>query len=401
LPNVDRESLERVLAYPTAMPDVSAFALGLFPMFTAALLVELAALCVPRWRALRTGGPDGRGRLVRASYQLGVVLASVQALGLAIYLERAHALEGTAGLSALSRLLIVFTLISSTCFLLVVSWFLDAKGFGGGFGVLFTAFAVVSMSPLVVAVRVRLATSSGDSNLGLTVGGALLLAVVGTVFVLRYRPAGSAIRLPACGVAPVGVTAGLLTSAATAIQGGIAPPLIQAIGLDESGRFLAVGLATSAPLAVAFGFLFNRPSKVAAFAPESARRVGSAVALSAIYVVALLVITHGVGRSLDTSVTVIPLVAATAVVLDVIAEATAVRRHGELVPVWPEHRLYAVDAALAALQLQGIPGVARSVHQRALWQFFAPLIPIQIMVPPDHADQAREVLRDHLKEDRP
>jgi hypothetical protein len=53
LPNVDRESLERVLAYPTAMPDLSAFALGLFPMFTAALLVELAALCVPRWRALR------------------------------------------------------------------------------------------------------------------------------------------------------------------------------------------------------------------------------------------------------------------------------------------------------------------------------------------------------------
>lgn len=225
------------------MPLVSAFDLGLLPMFSAAVIVELAALWVPRWRPLPTAGPVGRERLTRASYRLGLVLAFTQALAVALYLQRVQAFEGEA---ALSRALAVSTLMAATCFLLLITWFLDAKGLGGGFGVLFTAFALSRVWPLFEAVP-RLAIEA----------------------------------------------------------------------------------------------------------------------------------------------------------LDVASEASAVRRRGELVPVWPEHRLYAVDAALTALGRQGIPAVARRVYQRALWQFFAPLIPIQIMVPPDRGTRRARSPRSHLKEDRP
>lgn len=86
-----------------------------------------------------------------------------------------------------------------------------------------------------------------------------------------------------------------------------------------------------------------------------------------------------------------------AVVLDVIAEATAVRRHGEMISVWPEHRIYAVEGARDALDRSGIPSLARSVHQRVLWQFIAPIIPIQIMVPKERAEEAGSLLLEYFR----
>ena len=37
-------------------------------------------------------------------------------------------------------------------------------------------------------------------------------------------------------------------------------------------------------------------------------------------------------------------------------------------------------------------------HQRVLWQFLAPLIPIQIMVPRARAEEAEQVLREYYQE---
>ena len=122
------------------------------------------------------------------------------------------------------------------------------------------------------------------------------------------------------------------------------------------------------------------------------------MARSAVYVLGLAMLGWFLGRQLDLpSSILVPLVAVVAVVLDVVAEAAAIRRHGGLVAVWPEHRLYAVDGALAALERGGIPSLARSVHQRVLWHFFAPFIPIQIMVPRERAEEAGTLLLDHFQ----
>ena len=51
------------------------------PFVNACLLVELVALVVPRWSALRHGGPAGRAKLARASALLGIVLAAFQGWG--------------------------------------------------------------------------------------------------------------------------------------------------------------------------------------------------------------------------------------------------------------------------------------------------------------------------------
>jgi hypothetical protein len=46
-----------------------------------------------------------------------------------------------------------------------------------------------------------------------------------------------------------------------------------------------------------------------------------------------------------------------------------------------------------------MPAFARSVHVKSLWYALAPLIPVQILVPVERADEAAALLQHHLGTD--
>jgi hypothetical protein len=386
LPRIDYAALERTLG-ASGRTRLMVFVFGLGPFLSAFFLVELAALSVPRWEPLRHGGPSGRGRLLAATARLGLVLATVQALSVAVYLGRLGLLEKDA---RFSRLIVELTLVTGTCVLFVLAFVLDRAALGGGFAVLTTAFSAASALP---ALRLFKQDAWGLLT--------IVVVCAGTVIVLKWRPA-HALPLPACGVVPLVWSAALLSGTQALAAFGIWREPLRAF--TAGGAAGASFLAVAAAAAIGLGFLFNRPSKVAAFDPDAAGRVTRSVVLSAAFVLALGILGRFLAHRLmpDCSearcaeFSVIPLVAMTALVLDVIAEARAVRQHGELVSVWPEHRLYAVGSAIDTLAGSGIPALPRSVHQRALWHFFAPFIPIQIMVPRAQAEEAARLLQEHL-----
>jgi hypothetical protein len=365
LPGLDREELEHRLGAFAHDVRLSVFALGLTPFISAFLLVEVAALIVPRWRPLRVAGPEGRGRLTHAAVLIGLSLAIIQATAMTTYISRMGAAE-----TGNARVLVALTLVGGTCVLLAVAGVLDRVALGGGVSLLLTALGVGAAWP---------GLSDPDQVSAVFVCAALLV-VAGTIVVLRWRPreapgAPPGLPLPACGLLPWHLSASIVTFVGEAANG---PTVIATL---------------TAVLAVAFGFLFYRPSKVAAFAPDPVGRVTRTVALSAAYVVGLALLEEYLLQQLGLPpLRLLPLVLVVAVSLDVFEEARAVRRHGELVPVWPEHRLYAVDATLEALDSAGIPGLARSRYQRVLWHFFAPHIPIQILVPRARAEEAVRVI---------
>jgi hypothetical protein len=162
-------------------------------------------------------------------------------------------------------------------------------------------------------------------------------------------------------------------------------------GLAAQGLMLVV----AAGLAVGLGSLFYRPAHVARFEGDARPRVRRAVAVSLVYVLAIGMLDvwfaeQGLGISL------IPVIVLLALGLDVAAEVRAILAHGRIVAVWPEHRMYAVESARRALERVGIPSLARSAHQRVLWHFFAPFIPVQILVPEAREEEARAVLAAHF-----
>jgi hypothetical protein len=397
VPRLDERQFASTLGAFTSEGHLSVLALGLNPMLSAFVIVELAALCVPRWRSLRIGGPSGRGRLLLATGRLALALAIVQSLGIAIYLEKAGMLEADA---RFSRLVVVLTLVAGTFALAALAQFLDHAALGGGFSVLVMALTLPSLSPfgrqLWRGLTTPDAASSGQATL---VGGALVLACAGTAFFLKWRPRDaegkrSALPLPACGVIPLRFAAMIATPVIAALALRPEPWL----AFDTWQNAAIVTLTLTAAFAIGLGFLFNRPSKVAAFGPDAWRRVRRAVTHSTGYVLGLGSLGWFLGAQPGfEAIDLVPLVVLVAVVLDVIAEARAIQAHGELVPVWPEHRLYAVEGARDALERSGIPSLARSVHQRALWHFFAPAVPVQLMVPGARAEEASTLLHEYFQ----
>ena len=61
--------------------------------------------------------------------------------------------------------------------------------------------------------------------------------------------------------------------------------------------------------------------------------------------------------------------------------------------VWPLQRPYALPVARQALADEGIALHARSRAQRAMLQWLAPYIPIDLLVPAADAERARELLQ--------
>jgi hypothetical protein len=383
LPGLDRDLIESFLGEFASTVNVSPFALGLTPMISAFLFVELAAALVPSWRPLRHGGPAGRGRLLVATTWLAFAFVSFQALNMAVYLRKTDVLERSSGFSAL---LVVLTLVGGTFALVALAPLLDRVALGGGYSLLVTGLQAASALPPLLALSTR------PRSLVI-----LVAVAAGSVLFLRWRPVG-ALPLPVCGLVPLQWGGGLVAAGLSLAGSGIGPRWVRWLGEQPAPAALALALAVTAGLAVGLGFLFNLPSKVAAFGADARPRVERAVVFSTGFVLAVALVSGLIWEEVTVADTLslIPLIAAVALVLDVIDEAQAVRRHGTLVAVWPEHRLYAVGSALEALERQGIPGLARSAHQRALWHFFAPYIPVQILVPRERAQEAAALLHEHF-----
>jgi preprotein translocase subunit SecY len=413
VPRFNLSAFESTLGHSAdSFPLVTVFGLGLWPVFIAFVVVEASALVWPGWRPFRNGGPAGRARLLRAAFKLGVGVASLQALTIALYLEQWGFLEPDA---RLSRVVVVLSMVAGVCIFVWFAQLLDWFALAGGFSVLALAFSLPSLDRWAESWR-WLGTAE-PLETTTTVAG-ILVAGVATFLALRRRLPGaqgnpSSVRLPACGVIPLRYGAGLRTIPTILAMASLGQVdarwlrvLLRPANVEAN---LVFRLFVTGVLAVGFGFLFNRPGRVAALevkgpgiSPQvplkvAREQVARAIAWSTAYVLGVALLggllerASGV-RGLDF----VPVVMLVAVGLDVTAEVRARRRHGELVPVWPEHRLYAVDGALALLERAGIPCLARSVHHRALWHFLAPFIPIQIMVQPPRAEEANRLLHEHF-----
>jgi hypothetical protein len=123
--------------------------------------------------------------------------------------------------------------------------------------------------------------------------------------------------------------------------------------------------------------------------------LSTANALSVFLLLAIAAVPFVLAAKLNLPVALRPallhLLVVTAVALDVGAEVRARARGEVLVSVYPLHRVYAVEPALAALGKAGIAGHFRARYFRALEHFFGPYLPIEVMVPADRAEEAEAI----------
>lgn len=443
LPGVDRERLEQI---HVSTDPYSIVALGIAPLMTAALLVEIVALIVPRWRHLRHGGTAGRGKLQRATNILTVALAVFQGYATAMHLQ-GNGFVPDAGI--LPTMFITTTLVGGVMLVKLIADFITSRGLANGYGVVLGAWCILDTVQTIWARRQVATLTDLVGILGRTA-----VFVAWTWFVVeKLRPvptsaptnpsanaktAGESdgenpyaapneskrdgergeaqeqpglvdLPTPASGVLPYTMTKSLLMFplVASSIPGMAA----LALRLQDEIVYGLVSISLLVSLTYVCAWMFHQPRRVAevyqrlhtskndrAQCEGDAREALRHATLHALLsMVGFLVLGLATKKYAPDTANTGNIAITTAWVIDLMREFRIVTKHRDLVAVWPEHRPYALFAARKALNDAGIFVHVRDERQRRLLQFEAPYLPMELFVPQNDAPQATSILENILQ----
>lgn len=126
-----------------ALSRFTVFALGIMPYISASIIMQLLTVVSPKMEQLKKEGEAGRRQITKYTRYGTVLLATFQALGIAI------ALESQAGLvldpGVMFRLTAVLTLVSGTMFLMWLGEQITERGIGNGISIIIFAGIVAGL----------------------------------------------------------------------------------------------------------------------------------------------------------------------------------------------------------------------------------------------------------------
>jgi preprotein translocase subunit SecY len=129
------------------LSKITIFALGVMPYISASIILQLLTVVWPYLEKLSKEGELGRRKITQYTRYGTIVLAVVQSLGIAIYLERTTKIAG--GLPLVNnpglafRLMTVLTLTTGTCFVMWLGEQITERGIGNGMSLLIYAGIIV------------------------------------------------------------------------------------------------------------------------------------------------------------------------------------------------------------------------------------------------------------------
>lgn len=162
-----------------ALQRMTIFALNIMPYISASIIMQLMSSMVPTLEAMKKEGENGRKKINQYTRYLAVILAAVQAYGLAVGLEGMQSSGGSAVISPgfFFRVTTVITIVGGTMFLLWLGEQITSRGVGNGTSlIIFTG--IVAGLPQAVAGTLELGRQGALSPLILL---ALPVVVIGVV----------------------------------------------------------------------------------------------------------------------------------------------------------------------------------------------------------------------------
>ena len=134
-----------------ALSRMTIFALNIMPYISASIIMQLAAAMSPQLEAMKKEGEVGRMRLNQYTRYLTVLLASVQAYGLAVGLEAMQSAAGSAVIDPgmFFRVSTVITIVGGTVFLMWLGEQITERGVGNGISMLIFAGIVAGLPAAV------------------------------------------------------------------------------------------------------------------------------------------------------------------------------------------------------------------------------------------------------------
>lgn len=143
-----------------ALSRFTVFALGIMPYISASIIMQLLTVVSPQLEQLKKEGEAGRRQITKYTRYGTVLLATFQALGIAI------ALEGQSGLvldpGFVFRITAITTLVAGTMFLMWLGEQITERGIGNGISIIIFA-GIVAGLPNAIGSTLDLAKSGAFS----------------------------------------------------------------------------------------------------------------------------------------------------------------------------------------------------------------------------------------------
>ncbi|WP_445681111.1 preprotein translocase subunit SecY [Radicibacter daui] len=164
-----------------AVKRMTIFALNIMPYISASIIIQLLTSVAPSLESLKKEGESGRKKINQYTRYLTVILAAVQAWGLAVGLE---GLSGGGGSAVINpgwffRITAVVTLVGGTMFLMWLGEQITQRGIGNGISLLiFTG--IVATLPASLAGLLELGRTGAMSSFF------ILLLIIGAVAVIAF-----------------------------------------------------------------------------------------------------------------------------------------------------------------------------------------------------------------------
>ena len=168
---------------------VTIFALGIMPYISASIILQLLTVVWPYLERLSKEGELGRRKITQYTRYGTILLCVVQAMGIAIFLERQTSIAGGLPLVYATgwgfRLMTVLTLTTGTAFIMWLGEQITERGVGNGMSLIIFAGIVVGLPSAVLATVDQLRTGQMGLFRLLILLGLMLLVVGAVVFIER------------------------------------------------------------------------------------------------------------------------------------------------------------------------------------------------------------------------
>lgn len=188
VPGIDKAALAKVMESGMlfgfidiisggAFKSFTVFAMGIMPYINSSIIFQLLTVVIPKLEQLAKEGEEGRRKITSYTRYGTVVLAFVQAIGMAVYLGRSSALLHP-GIG--TYLTVAITLTAGTIFLMWLGELLTEKGIGNGISLLIFAGIVARLPQEFGSIfeYVRTGTVGIVTVVGFVIVAVLVIAAV-------------------------------------------------------------------------------------------------------------------------------------------------------------------------------------------------------------------------------
>jgi preprotein translocase subunit SecY len=166
-----------------ALERFSVLALGIMPYISASIIMQLMSVVSPQLEAIKKEGETGRRKITQYTRYGTLVLATFQALGIAIGLESMQGLVIDPGL--VFRFTTVVSLVTGTMFLMWLGEQITERGLGNGISIIIFAGIAAGLPSAIAGLFELVRTGSMSGLVAIIISVLAAVVTYAVVFIER------------------------------------------------------------------------------------------------------------------------------------------------------------------------------------------------------------------------